>query len=369
MLLPGGTIGVLGGGQLGRMLAMEARRMGYRVRALDPDPDACAAPFAELSTAPLDDVDAALNLAAHCDVLTIETEHVPATVLAQIETLRPVHPNAALLATVQDRLRQREFLTRHRLPQTAYARVDDVPSLQQALAHVGRPAVLKTRTEGYDGKGQARIGMSDDPAAAWAALGQRPAVLEAWVAYEREISVILARGHDGDIACYPVAENEHRHHVLHITRAPARVAPAVAARARELGAAVAEALGHVGVMALEMFLLPHGELLINEIAPRTHNSGHYTLGGCLTSQFEQHLRAICGLPLGDPAQPRPALMLNLLGDLWADDAPPLAHILAHPAARLHLYGKAPRPGRKLGHVLVLGDDLDAAQAWADSIIG
>jgi 5-(carboxyamino)imidazole ribonucleotide synthase len=368
MLLPGSTIGVLGGGQLGRMLAMEARRMGYRVRALDSDPDACAAPFADVTVAPLDDVDAALELASHCDVLTIETEHVPAAVLAQIETRREVHPNAAALATVQDRLRQREFLRRHGLPQTAWAAVDDLQGLEKALAAVGRPAVLKTRTEGYDGKGQARIGVADDPAAALAAIGHAPAVLEAWVSYEREISVILARGRDGDIAVYPVAENEHRHHVLHITRAPARVPPTVAARARELAAAVAEALGHIGVMAVEMFLLPGGELLVNEIAPRTHNSGHYTLGGCATSQFEQHLRAICGLPLGDATQPRPALMLNLLGDLWLDEAPPLAHILAHPGARLHLYGKAPRAGRKLGHVLVLGDDLDAAQAWADSIV-
>jgi 5-(carboxyamino)imidazole ribonucleotide synthase len=369
MLLPGATIGVLGGGQLGRMLAREARRMGYRVRALDPDADACAAPFAEVMRARLDDAEAALELASDCDVLTIETEHVPAAVLAQIETLREVHPNAALLATVQDRLRQRQFLSRHGLPQTPWAPVDGLSDLEQALARIGRPAVLKTRTEGYDGKGQARIGPGDEAAAAWAALGAAPAVLEAWVGYEREISVILARGRDGAIAVYPVAENEHRHHVLHITRAPARVTPAVAQRARELGAAVADALGHVGVMAVEMFLLPDGELLVNEIAPRTHNSGHYTLGGCVTSQFEQHLRAICGLPLGDVGQPRPALMLNLLGDLWTDGAPPLAPILAHPSARLHLYGKAPRPGRKLGHVLVLGDDLDAAQAWADGIVG
>ncbi|MDD3651146.1 5-(carboxyamino)imidazole ribonucleotide synthase [Immundisolibacter sp.] len=369
MRLPGSTIGVLGGGQLGRMLAMEARRMGYRVRALDPDPDACAAPFAELTRARLDDVDAALQLAAQCDVLTIETEHVPAAVLAQLETVREVHPNSALLATVQDRLRQRQFLARHGLPQTAWAQVDDLPGLERALAALGCPAVLKTRTEGYDGKGQVRIGAVSEAADAWAAIASAPAVLEAWVGFEREISVILARGGDGDIAVYPVAENEHRRHVLHITRAPARVAPAVAQRARELGAAVAEALGHVGVMAVEMFLLPDGELLVNEIAPRTHNSGHYTFGGCVTSQFEQHLRAICGLPLGEVTQAKPALMLNLLGDLWADGAPPLAPILAHPGARLHLYGKAPRPGRKLGHVLVLTDDLDQAQAWADGIVG
>jgi 5-(carboxyamino)imidazole ribonucleotide synthase len=368
MLLPGATIGVLGGGQLGRMLAMEARRMGYRVLALDADPDACAAPFAELITARLDDAKAALELAAHCDVLTIETEHVPAAVLAQIETVREVHPNSALLATVQDRMRQRQFLTRHGLPQTAWAQVDDLPGLERALLHVGRPAVLKTRTEGYDGKGQVRIRVGDDPAAAWAALGAQPAVLEAWVSFEREISVVLARGHSGDVAVYPVAENEHRHHVLHITRAPARIPLAVAHRARELGVAVAEALGHVGVMAVEMFLLANGGLLVNEIAPRTHNSGHYTFGGCVTSQFEQHLRAICGLPLGDVTLPKPALMLNLLGDLWADGNPPLAPILAHPGARLHLYGKAPRPGRKVGHVLVVGDDLDAAQAWADGIV-
>ena len=368
MLLPGATIGVLGGGQLGRMLAMEARRMGYRVRAVDPDPDACAAPFAELIRARLDDVDAALELAAHCDVLTIETEHVPAAVLAKIETVREVHPNSALLATVQDRLRQRQFLARHGLPQTGWAQVDDPPGLERALLEIGRPAVLKTRTEGYDGKGQVRIRAGDDISGTWAALGAAPAVLEAWVGFEREISVILARGRDGEIAVYPVAENEHRHHVLHITRAPARIESAVARRARELAAAVADALGHVGVMAVEMFLLPDGELLVNEIAPRTHNSGHYTLGGCATSQFEQHLRAICGLPLGDVTLPKPALMLNLLGDLWADGRPPLAPILAHPAARLHLYGKAPRPGRKLGHVLVQQDDLDAAQAWADGIV-
>ena len=369
MLLPGATVGVLGGGQLGRMLAMEARRMGYRVRALDPDADACAAPFAQLVQARLDDVDAALELAAHCDVLTIETEHVPAAVLAQVETVREVHPTSMLLGTVQDRLRQRQFLTRHGLPQTRWAPVDDLAGLDRALATVGRPAVLKTRTEGYDGKGQVRIDRAEDASTAWAALGAAPAVLEAWVGFEREISVILARGHAGDIALYPVAENEHRHHVLHITRAPARIPAALARRARDLGAAVAEALGHVGGMAVEMFLLPDGELLVNEIAPRTHNSGHYTFGGCATSQFEQHLRAICGLPLGDVTLPKPALMLNLLGDLWAGGNPPLAAILAHPGARLHLYGKVPRPGRKVGHVLVLGDALDAAQAWADGIVG
>ncbi|WP_372722184.1 5-(carboxyamino)imidazole ribonucleotide synthase [Immundisolibacter sp.] len=369
MLLPGSTIGVLGGGQLGRMLAMEARRMGYGVHALDPDPDCCAAPFAEIITAPLDDVEAARYLAAHCDVLTIETEHVPAAVLAQIETLRPVYPNSAALATVQDRLRQREFLNRHQLPQTAYAAVDDLASLNQALSGIGRPAVLKTRTSGYDGKGQVRIGAGDDAAAAWAAIAEAPAVLEAWVQYDKEISVILARGHDGDIRCYPLAQNEHRQHILHVTRAPARVTPAVVQRAQALAVAVAEGLGHVGVMAVEMFVLESGELLINEVAPRTHNSGHYTFGGCVTSQFEQHLRAICGLPLGDAEPLRPALMLNLLGDLWANGAPPLARILTHPGARLHLYGKQPRAGRKLGHVLLLDEDLDAAQAWVDAIVG
>ncbi len=369
-VLPGGTIGVLGGGQLGRMLALEARRMGYRVGVLDPTPGCAAAQVADFHvTARLDDVDAALDLASRADVVTLETEHIDAGLLARVETRTPLRPSSSILRTIQDRLVQKDFLARHGFPQPAYAPVADQLGLEAAVRAVGLPAVLKSRRAGYDGKGQARVEQAADAGAAWEAIGRVPAVLEAFVPFRMELSVVLARDAGGEIRCYPVAENRHRRHILHTTRVPARITGAVRERAEEIARGIAVALDHCGVMAVEMFLLPDGGLLVNEIAPRTHNSGHFTFGACVTSQFEQHVRAVCGLPLGDPSLLRPAVMVNLLGDLWLGGTPRWAVVLERPEARLHLYGKAPAvAGRKMGHVLLLGDDTDRALEVAEVIL-
>jgi 5-(carboxyamino)imidazole ribonucleotide synthase len=369
-LLPGSTVGVLGGGQLGRMLAFEARRMGYAIHALDPAEACPAAPVVDRCiTASWDDRDAALALARDVDVLTVETELIPADLLSALEALRPVRPGSKVLRTVQDRLVQKTFLEDGGFPQAPFAPVPDRAALDAAVAKVGLPAVLKARRAGYDGKGQARILPGDDLDAAWARIGAAPAILESFIDFRAEISVVLARGEDGDAALYPVGENVHRHHVLHTTRVPAAIEPETAVEAQRIARGIAEALDHVGVIAVEMFLMSGGEILVNEIAPRTHNSGHYTYGACATSQFEQHLRAICGLPLGDPALLTPVVMVNLLGRLWSGGAPRWEGLLAHPQARLHLYGKAKAaPGRKMGHFLFLGDAGDATLELADRIL-
>ncbi|HEX7836710.1 MAG TPA: 5-(carboxyamino)imidazole ribonucleotide synthase [Kofleriaceae bacterium] len=364
---PGATIGVLGGGQLGRMMAVVARQMGYRIIVLDPSP---RCPTAQVSdgvvVGALDDVEAARHLAGQVDVITLDTEHVPADVLDALERIAPVRPGAAVLRTIQDRLVQKQFLDRIGLPQATWAPVDDVHA---ALARVGRPAILKVRRAGYDGKGQVRIDRDGDAEAGLARLRGEPAVAEEVVGFSREISVILARGQGGEIQIYPIAENVHRRHILHTTRAPAPMPEARRKRAEDMAVSVAEALGHVGVMAVEMFELADGRLLVNEIAPRTHNSGHYTYGACATSQFEQHIRAVCGVPLGAPRPLTGAVMVNLIGDLWSQGPPAWHEVLCHPEARLHLYGKdAPAPGRKMGHVVLLDDDTDRALATAEALI-
>ncbi|MGE0399322.1 MAG: 5-(carboxyamino)imidazole ribonucleotide synthase [Kofleriaceae bacterium] len=384
----GSTIGILGGGQLGRMMAMEARKMGYRIVVLDPS---SRCPTAQVSdgfvVGALDDVAAATHLARQVDVITLDTEHVPAEVLDEIAKIAPVRPGADVLRTIQDRLVQKQFLDRIGMPQARWAQVDGPADLDAALAKVGRPAILKVRRAGYDGKGQMRIDPDQDAPALLARLrpkapanhrledgftpssGNEPCVIEEVISFVREISVVLARALDGNIAIYPIAENVHRRHILHTTRAPAPVTPELAARATEIACKVAEALDHVGVIAVEMFDLGDGRLLVNEIAPRTHNSGHYTYGACATSQFEQHVRAICGLPLGDPRAMSGAVMVNLIGDLWAAGPPPWEHVLARPEARLHLYGKdGPAPGRKMGHVVLLDDDTDRALVTAEALI-
>ena len=370
VLGPGATIGVLGGGQLGRMMAVTARQMGYRIVVLDPSP---RCPTAQVSdgfvVGALDDLESARHLARQVDVITLDTEHVPADILAEIATLAPVRPGADVLRTIQDRLVQKQFLDRIGMPQAAWAPVGDREELEAALAQLGRPAILKVRRAGYDGKGQVRVDETADAAACLATLRGEPAVAEEVVRFVREISVVLARGVRGEIAIFPIAENAHRRHILHTTRAPAPMPEAQRERAEEMAVAVAEALGHVGVMAVEMFELADGRLLVNEIAPRTHNSGHYTYGACATSQFEQHVRAVCGLPLGDPRPLSGAVMVNLIGDLWVGGSPPWEHVLARSDAHLHLYGKdAPAPGRKMGHVLLLDDDTDRALESAEALI-
>ncbi len=353
--LPGATLGILGGGQLGRMIAVEARRMGYRTVCLDPTPDCPAAQVCdEAITAPFD-AKAARALAAESDVVTLEWENVPAALVEAAAARAPVFPSSSVLSTIQDRLVQREFLKKRRLPQTAFAEVSSHAELFLAAEKLGYPCLLKRRRHGYDGKGQLKLRSPRDLETAGPML-EAPCVLEAWVPFSKEVSVILARGQSGETSAFPLAENVHRGGILHTTRAPAAVPARLARRAQRLAADIARALGHVGVMAVEMFVLRNGRgLLVNEIAPRVHNSGHFTLGACKTSQFEQHVRAVCGLPLGDARLLSPVVMVNLLGELWANGEPRFFEALGADM-KLHLYGKAkPAPGRKMGHALILGD--------------
>jgi 5-(carboxyamino)imidazole ribonucleotide synthase len=370
LILPGGTLGILGGGQLGRMMALAARRMGYRVIVLDPSAKCPTAQVADdVVVGALDDVEAGKQLAKQVDVITLDTEHVPSTVLDELAAITPVRPKPSVLRTIQDRRTQKEFLDGLGLPQARWAPATTPAELDAALGKLGRPAIVKVRRAGYDGKGQIRIEPGSDAHAELGKLKQEPAVAEELVRFGREISVILARGVTGEIRIYPLAENVHRRHILHTTRAPAPMTEAGKKRAEEIGVTVAEALDHVGVIAVEMFELPDGRLLVNEIAPRTHNSGHYTYGACSTTQFEQHVRAVFGLPLGDPRAMSGAVMVNLIGDLWRDGPPTWDVVLARPEARLHLYGKdTPAPGRKMGHVVLLDDDTDRALATAEQLI-
>lgn len=368
---PGATIGFLGGGQLARMMALEARRMGYRIAVLDPDEDGSAAQVADIFVkGEFTDLAAAQKLADCSDVVTLDTEHVPAEILEQLERTRPVRPGADVLRIVQDRREQRRFLDGLGVPQTAHAEVSDLESFRLAAEVVGYPCVLKTRRSGYDGRGQAKVRSVEDLERAWKEIGGQPAVLEAFVDFEMEVSVLLARDLDGKMCFYSLAENLHRNHILHTTHAPARVDQKLVSQAEEIGAQIATGLNHVGMMAVELFVTRDGALLVNEIAPRTHNSGHFTFGACATSQFEQHVRAICGLPLGDVELLRPAIMLNLLGDLWQDGEPDWSRLLAIRSTHLHLYGKqSARVGRKMGHLVVLGGDdgdADAALAAAET---
>jgi 5-(carboxyamino)imidazole ribonucleotide synthase len=369
-ILPGQTIGVLGGGQLGRMMALAARRMGYRIVVLDPNP---RCPTAQVSdgvvVGALDDLEAAVLLAKQVDVITLDTEHVPAEILDELETHTLVRPGAAVLRTIQDRQVQKQFLDRLGVPQAAWAPVTSELDLRASLERFGGQGIIKHRRAGYDGKGQMRVHKLSDASAAWTWLRGTDAVIEEIVPFTREISAVIARSVLGEIRSFPIAENVHRHHILHTTRAPAQLSPEAARQVADIALTIAEALGHVGVLAVEMFELADGSLLVNEIAPRTHNSGHFTWGACATSQFEQHVRAVCGLRLADPRQLSGAVMVNLIGDLWAKGQPPWRTVLDRVDAHLHLYGKAaPAPGRKMGHVLLLDDDTDRALETAEQLI-
>ncbi len=359
-LAAGRTLGILGGGQLGRLLAEAARALGYKTAALDAAADAPALQFVDMPVVgSVDDPAAARRLAEVSDLLTLEWELIASSVLEEAARLRPLYPAPSVLAVIRDRKTQRDFLTRHGFAQTQWG------SAQSAADVPYYPVIVKRRTHGYDGKGQARLSSAAD-AAAQKALFDAPCVWEKIVPFEKEISVILARGRDGQTAAYPLAENLHRGGILHATRAPARVSEETAAKAVALARAVAEALGHVGVLAVELFALPDGGLLVNEIAPRVHNSGHYTLNACACSQFEQHVRAVAGLPLGPTEMKGPAVMVNLLGELWAKGEPDWSLLDGVPGLNLRLYGKSSaRPGRKMGHYVVVGDAAEDEWNRAD----
>jgi 5-(carboxyamino)imidazole ribonucleotide synthase len=361
-IAPGATIGVLGSGQLGRMLALAARRMGYRVCTFSPERDTPTGQVADREiTAAYDDLDAVRAFAAGVDVVTLEFENIPTATVEAISAYVPVRPGGAVLHTTQHRIREKTFLRDAGFPVTPFRAVGSVADLYDGLAAFGYPAVLKTADFGYDGKGQVKISAPDAADAAFAAFAGRTAILEAFVAFEREVSVVAARGLDGTFAHYGVVENSHANHILDTTVAPAAVPPETARRAVEITRGVLDALGVVGVACVEFFLTTSGALLVNEIAPRPHNSGHFTIDACATSQFEQQLRAVCGLPLGATAQSRPAAMANLLGDLWQSGEPDWAAACAVPNVALHLYGKhEPRPGRKMGHLTALGTTPEEA---------
>jgi len=362
VILPGATIGVLGSGQLGRMFAIAARRMGYRVRTLSPDYDTPTGQIADREIqASYDDLDAVRDFASSVDVVTFEFENVPARTTAAAAERTHVYPRGEVLHITQHRLREKTFLQSAGFPVAPFAAVHSAAELQEAISRIGCPAVLKTSGWGYDGKGQVKITDPAQAAEAWASLGTGEGVLEAFISFEREVSVVAARGKDGEFADYGVIENQHHRHILDISIAPADVSPEVALEARRIARAVLEQLDVVGVLCVEFFLTSDGKLLINELAPRPHNSGHLTFDACVTSQFEQQLRAICGLPLGSTELLRPAAMANLLGDLWEGGEPDWAAACALPEVKLHLYGKLQaRPGRKMGHLTALASTREEA---------
>ena len=342
------TIGILGGGQLGRMLALAAARLGFKCHVFSPSPDSPAFDVVHRVTcADYTDTQALDRFAADVDVVTYEFENVPAETATFLAARVPVLPDPKILAITQDRLAEKQFVASLGIGTAPFADVGGAAALPPALERIGRPAVLKTRRFGYDGKGQMTIKNGTDPQAAWREVGGQPCILEAFVPFEREVSVVAARGHDGAVECYDVTENEHRDHILKVSRAPAAVSEAGAREARRIAETIAQKFSYVGVLAVEMFMLRDGGILVNEIAPRVHNSGHWTLDGASISQFEQHIRAVAGWALGRPVRHGRVEMINLIGAEVED----YKKWLAVPGAAVHLYGKAAvRPGRKMGHV-------------------
>ena len=347
-LAPGATIGILGGGQLGRMLALAAARLGFKCHIFAPNPDSPAFDVVHRVTcADYGDTQALDRFAADADVVTYEFENVPAEAATFLAARVPVLPDQNVLATTQDRLAEKNFVAALGIGTAPYVSVDAPGELADALARIGRPAVLKTRRFGYDGKGQATIQNGASPETAWREVGGQPCILEAFVPFAREVSVIAARARDGAVECFDVTENEHRNHILKISRVPATLPEAAAREARRIAETIAQKFSYVGVLAVEMFELRDGGLLVNEIAPRVHNSGHWTLDGASVSQFEQHIRAVAGWPLAKPLRHGRVEMINLIGS-EVDD---YRTWLTVPGAAVHLYGKAAtRPGRKMGHV-------------------
>lgn len=371
---PGSTIGMLGGGQLGRMSLLAGRRLGYKFNIYEPAPNCSAAPVAEKTFASAWDDEVALaDFADFISAVTLEFENVPATSLKFLEKRVLARPGSRVLEVCQNRKREKEFLCKSGFPCAEFVTVTSAVQLARAVDKLGYPCVLKTAVSGYDGKGQLKLtalpkGVTPDWDAVWRSFGADEAVVEQWVPFDLECSVIVARGADGKSVTFPMAENAHRHHILHRSIAPARIPEKVQRSGAALAREIAEKLGVVGLLAVEMFYAK-GKLLVNELAPRPHNSGHYTLDACLTSQFEQHIRAVVGLPLGATDLLRPAVMINLLGDCWRGSrAPHWAKLLRDPRVKLHLYDKGePRPGRKMGHFTVVDENPKAALKLADQL--
>lgn len=355
-ILPGSTVGVLGSGQLGRMFAIAARQMGYRVHTFSPDSDTPTGQVADVEvTASYDDLEAVRAFARGVSVVTFEFENVPAPTAAAAAEHAPVRPGGEVLHVTQHRLREKSFLSKHGFPVTPYRAVRSVDDVRAAVRDLGPAAVIKTASFGYDGKGQSNVRTLAEAEAVVSA-GDAERVYEAFVDFDREVSVVAARGVDGSFAHWGVIENTHVNHILDLSAAPAPVPQEVAREAVEIARGILEQLRLVGVLCVEFFVTKSGNLLVNELAPRPHNSGHLTIDASTTSQFEQQLRAVCGLPLGDTRLHRPAAMAQLLGDLWNDGEPDWPAALATPGVALHLYGKTkPRNGRKMGHLTALAN--------------
>jgi 5-(carboxyamino)imidazole ribonucleotide synthase len=363
-VLPGATLGILGGGQLGRMTAMAARAMGYDVHVLDPDPQCAARPLASrLVTAPFDDADAAADLARGCAAVTLEIEQIAPTAMEAVARHAPLRPRAEAVWVIQDRVRQKEWLSEHGFPVGPFVRADREEDVADAVGAMG-PSLVKASHGGYDGRGQARVDAMDGAGAAWEAVGGRHSVVEQRLDLALEFSVLVARGPGGQMAVYPPARNHHASGVLTWSALPGGVEAATARAGAEVAMGIAEALEVEGLLAVECFVTADGRLLVNELAPRPHNSYHASERASATSQFEQLVRAACGLPLGSPAPVGAGAIANLLGDLWLGGAPPdVAAALLVPTARLHLYGKRDaRPGRKMGHLSAVGATPEEALA-------
>ncbi len=371
MTPPGATIGILGGGQLGRMLILAGRPLGYRFHVFDPKGPSTAGLVADLEiNAGYSDTEALTAFAQGVDLITLEFENIPADVIETLRAITPVLPGWKSLHTCQHRQREKDFLQAGGFPCAPFAYADSAESLAAAVQSVGLPSVVKTAAFGYDGKGQVKLETKDagrDFDALWSQLGAPPrVVVEKWIHHKGEFSVVCARRADGAVHTLPMAENIHRNHILHASILPARVPQSVQEEAARIAKALAEALDLVGLLAVEFFLDEDGALIVNEMAPRPHNSGHYSIEACPASQFEQHIRAVCGLPFGSTDLLRPTVMINLLGDLWQSGTPDWRPILADPAAKLHLYDKGEaRPGRKMGHFTVSGESAEDALVSAE----
>ena len=368
-ILPGETLGMLGGGQLGRMFTSAARAMGYEVIVLDPDPHSPAGSLAShhLERA-YDDREALDYLARHCAAVTTEFENIPAGTLSYLAQTVPVHPSAEALQVAQHRRREKEFFRACGLGTAEFLAIESAADLD-AARDFPFPAILKTATLGYDGKGQVVCTAFAELADAFEQVGARPCVLEQRVDLACEVSVVLGRSTAGEVSCFPLAENSHANGILDVTLVPASVPDEIAAEAFDAAARIAAGLDYCGVLAVEFFVTGDGHLLVNEMAPRPHNSGHYSLDACVTSQFEQQVRMVCGLPAGSTELHRPVAMLNILGDVWPDGGiPAWDRVLEFDQAKLHLYGKKEaRPGRKMGHVNCLGDTIEAAESLLDRV--
>ena len=368
-VLPGGTLGVLGSGQLGRMFAIAARRLGYRIHVLSPESDTPTGQVADKEIqASYQDLKAVEDFAAEVDVVTFEFENVDSQTVEAIERNTRVHPAGRVLHTTQHRLREKNFLQSISVPVTPFAAIRSQEDLENA-ASTHAPGVLKTAAWGYDGKGQVKVEAPTDAIAAWEQIDRAEAIFEKFVDFNQELSIVAARGQDGECAFYGPMANLHENHILSISVCPGGFSEKVTSEAQEITRAILEALNYVGTLCVEFFLTQDGSLLVNELAPRPHNSGHLTIDGHLTCQFEQQVRAIAGLPLGSPAQIKPAAMVNLLGDVWQNGDPDWSSALANNNLKLHLYGKREaRVGRKMGHINILSDTPESAKQLAVSAL-